>query len=104
MCIVNSDVENVKCYVANVNMYVTVVIRIESLREMIASWLEVDCNNCDIKYTIMFDEKVLMLTPKLIPMFTMLLYMILMLMTEVPLLMSKVQLLITKVQLLAGVV
>ena len=26
---------------------------------MIASWLEVDCNNCDIKYTIMFDEKVL---------------------------------------------
>ena len=59
MCIVNSDVENVKCYVANVNMYVTVVIRIESLREMIASWLEVDCNNCDIKYIIMYDENVL---------------------------------------------
>ena len=34
-------------------------IKLESLREMIASWLEVDCNNCDIKYTIMFDEKVL---------------------------------------------
>ena len=79
-------------------------IKLESLREMIASWLGVDCNNCDIKYTIMFDEKVLMVTPKLIPMFTMLLPMILMLMTEVPLLMSKVQLLITKVQLLAGAV
>ena len=34
-------------------------IKLESLREMIASWLGVDCNNCDIKYTIMFDEKVL---------------------------------------------
>ena len=34
-------------------------IKLESLREMIASWLEVDCNNCDIKYTIMYDEKVL---------------------------------------------
>ena len=112
MCIVNSDVENVKCYVANVNLYVTVVIRViqikvahkggsrkfkqlccyflvgghfesnpegiaqyiggnvkmrnikegiklESLREMNASWLGVDGNNFDIKYTIMYDEKVL---------------------------------------------
>ena len=34
-------------------------IKLESLREMIASWLGVDENNCDIKYTIMYDEKVL---------------------------------------------
>ena len=34
-------------------------IKLESLREIIATWLGVDCNNCDIKYIIMFDEKVL---------------------------------------------
>ena len=34
-------------------------IKLESLREMIASWFGVDGNNCDIKYTIMYDEKVL---------------------------------------------